>query len=121
MMKAMGGGNGAESDIGAMMSMLGKGKGKGQGDPNAEHEEEGWKWNQKGDEVQVTVPLSEGTTKKDISVVFKATSLKVSVKGATVVEGQLSGAVETDECTWCLSGDRTELHVMLTKVTEGNW
>ena len=139
MLKGMGGGKGGgeggEPDMAALMEMLGKGGmggmgggkggmggGKGQEDPNAEREEEGgWKWSQKGDEIQVTVPLPEATTKKDIAVVFKAASLKVTVKGEVKLEGALSDKVETDECTWCLSSDKTELNVMLTKIKDGNW
>jgi len=71
--------------------------------------------------VQVTVPLPEGITKKDVVVVFKAASLKVSIKGEVVLEGELSDKVESDECTWCFSPDKTELNVMLTKQKEGNW
>jgi hypothetical protein len=131
------GGEGGEPDMASLMQMLGKGGGKGMGgmggggmggkggpDPDAEHEEDGgkWKWNQKGsDEVQVTVPLPEGITKKDVAVVFKAKSLKVSVKGEVIIDGDLSAAVDTDECTWCFSPDKTELNVMMTKQQEGNW
>merc|ERR1712232_1500705 len=102
-----------------MGGMGGKGGGKGAA-PEDDAEKSGgegkWHWNQKGDEIQVRIPLSSAATKKDISVKFNATSLFVSAFGNTIIDGALGGKVETDDCTWCLSSDKTELQVMLTKV-----
>ena len=32
-----------------------------------------------------------------------------------MLDGALNGKVETEDCTWCLVNDGTELNVMLTK------
>ncbi|CAE7483588.1 unnamed protein product [Symbiodinium natans] len=106
-----------------------KGGGKGQGygsQPAAEEEvetqEDGYTWSQKGEEVQIAIKLPQATTKKDVKVAFKQTTISVLAGGKTLLDGTLGGKVETDECTWCLVNGGTELNVMLTKQNEkDNW
>merc|ERR1719223_2669260 len=119
----------------ALMAMLGKGGGKGgmgdmmggmggmggQGGEKADDSEKigedgKWHWQQKGEEIQVRIPLDPPATKKDIGVKFKAASLSVTVRGESVLDGALHGKVEVDECTWCLNPGKDELQVMLTQV-----
>merc|ERR1711924_145049 len=93
--------------------------GMGGGQPAEEVEEkcEKWVWSQKGEEVHVRIPLDPPATgKKDVDIKFKATSLKVSVRGETIIDGNLGGKVEADDCTWCFTPAKDELMVMLTKV-----
>merc|ERR1719469_920322 len=114
-MLGKGGGKGGMPDMGGM----GGGKGGGQGEvDDAEKAGEGGKfhWQQKGEEIQIRVPLDPPATKKDISVKFKVSSLSVAVRGESIIDGALAGKVEVDECTWCLSSDKSELQVMLTQV-----
>jgi len=121
-----GGGGGGMADMmggmggGGMGGMGGKGGGKGKEEDDSEKAggDGKWHWTQKGEEVQIRFPLTEPTTKKDITVKFKTKSLSVSVRGETLLDGTTGGKVEVDDCTWCLSPDRTELQVMLTKMDE---
>merc|ERR1711990_1394096 len=93
------------------------GKGGGKGPPEDSGEKEGgkkWFWQQKGEEIQIRIVCDPPATKKDVSVKFKSTSLAASVHGESIIEGTLGGKVEVDECTWCLSADKSELQIMLT-------
>jgi len=145
MMGGMGGGEGGGMDMSALMAMLGKGGGKGGGmgdmmggmgdmmggmggkgggkgggkAPEDNDEKPGgekWFWQQKGEEIQIRIVCDPPATKKDVSVKFKSTSLTVTIRGESIVEGTLGGKVEVDECTWVLSPDKSELQVMLTQV-----
>merc|ERR1719272_1470179 len=101
-----------------MGGMGGKGGGKG-AQPEEEEEKKGekWVWSQKGEEVHIRFPLDPpATNKKDISATFKSNSLKVVIRGETTLDGALGGKVDVDDCTWCLTPERDELQVMLTKV-----
>merc|ERR1711957_961375 len=103
-----------------MGGMGGKGGGKGQEAPDDGEKEGGggkWNWSQKDEAVHVRIAIEPpASSKKDVNVKFKATSLLVSIRGETVIDSKLGGKVETDECTWCFSPDKAELQVMLTKV-----
>merc|ERR1719229_2201119 len=97
----------------------GKGGGKGAGDADDAEKvgQDGkWHWQQKGEEIQIRIPLDPPATKKDVSVKFKVSTLYVAVRGEAVLDGTLFGKVEVDECTWCLTSGKDELQVMLTQV-----
>jgi len=126
-------------DLSSLMKAKGKGGGKGkapgksegysqpqqQAEPSpdeGEKDEDGYSWSQKGEEVQIVFKLPKTTAKKDVKVGFKAKTLSVNVHGESLLDGALMGQVDTDDCTWCLSGGGTELQVMLTKNNEkDNW
>lgn len=123
-------------NIEELKNMMGKGKGGGKGqsqgtggydaapsaDEEVETQEDGYTWSQKGEEVQIAIKLPQATTKKEVKVVFKQTTIAVLASGKTLLDGTLGGKVETDECTWCLVNGGTELNVMLTKQSEkDNW
>merc|ERR1712137_1092973 len=80
-----------------------------------------WHWEQKGEELQPRIPREAAITKKDVAVSIKRFSLQVTVRGDTVIDGKLSGAVEVDECTWCIAPGGMELQVMLTKQKAEDW
>lgn len=86
-----------------------------------EEDPSGYSWNQNGEEIQVSFKLSEKATKKDIKVAFKASSIEVLAHGEKLLDGNLDGKVEVDECTWCLAQGGSELQVMLTKKDEAKW
>lgn len=119
-MMGKGGGKGGGMDMASMMGMGGMGgKAAGKGAPEEEVEKKGekWIWSQKGEEVHVRFPLDPpATNKKDVAVTFKSTSLKVIIRGETIIDGAVGGKVDADDCTWCLSPAKDELQVMLTKV-----
>jgi len=118
------GGGGGGMDMASMMGGMGgmggmgKGGGKGQAPPEDTDEKKGekWVWMQKGEEVHIRFPLDPPATKKDISITFKTTTLKVAIRGETTLDGALGGKVDVDDCTWVLSPEKDELQVMLTKV-----
>merc|ERR1719162_2050994 len=116
-------------DMSALMSMMGKGGGKGGGgmdmkggkgggkgqEKEADDSEKAggdkWFWQQKGEEIQIRIVCDPPATKKDVSVKFKSSSLSASVHGVSIIDGSLGGKVEVDECTWCLSSDKSELQI----------
>merc|ERR1719272_1495083 len=103
---------------GGMGGMGGKDGGKG-AQPEEEEEKKGekWVWSQKGEEVHIRFVLDPpATNKKDVAVTFKANSLKVAVRGESIIDGALGGKGEADDCTWCFFPSKDELQVMLTKV-----
>jgi len=97
---------------------MGKGGGKGAPPPEDTDEKKGekWVWMQKSEEVHIRFPLDPPATKKDINVTFKSTTMKVVIRGETIIDGALGGKVDVDDCTWLLSPEKDELQVMLTKV-----
>lgn len=117
--KGGGGGMDLASMMGGMGGMGGKGGGKGQAPPEDTDEKtcEKWVWSQKGEEVHIRIALDPpATSKKDVNVKFKSTSLVVAVRGDSIIDGALGGTVTPDDCTWCFSPSKDELQVMLTKV-----
>lgn len=86
-----------------------------------EGDNEKWRWQQRGDELHVQFPSETKVTKKDVVVKFRRASLQVRVQEVTYVNADLFGAIETDECTRCLSPDFRELQVMLTKKSPADW
>jgi hypothetical protein len=116
-MGGMGGGMGGMG--GGTGGMGGGGKGGGKGAPEEDEEKtcEKYVWSQKGEEVHIRIALDPPASgKKDVDVKFKSNSLKVSVRGESIIDGSLGGKLEADDCTWCFSPSKDELQVMLTKV-----
>merc|ERR1740124_668445 len=72
-------------------------------------------------EIIVRFTLETPATKKDVKVVFKATTLSVTVNGEEMLNGKLYGRVLTDDCTWCLVEKGTELQVMLALAADTKW
>merc|ERR1711879_1082177 len=98
--------------MGGIEDMMGGGKDGGKGKEAADEGEKAgrdwkWRWQQNGEEIQVWVVLDPPATKKDITVKFKLSSLVVAIRGETIIDGTLGGKVEVDECTWCLSADKS--------------
>ncbi|CAE8595415.1 unnamed protein product, partial [Polarella glacialis] len=131
MLGGMGGGGGGMGGMGGGMGgmegmMGGKGGGKGGGgaekdDSEKEAADGKYHWLQKGEELQIRFPSETPITKKDVSVKFKRASVVVTVSGVVLLEGDLGGTVEVDECTWCLGPGGSDLQVMLTKQSEADW
>merc|ERR1712166_966499 len=84
-----------------------------------------WKWEQTSkygeSEIIVRFALETPVTKKDVKVVFKATTLQVTVAGEEVLNGKLFGRVQTDDCTWCLVEKGAELQVLLALASDTKW
>lgn len=80
-----------------------------------------YKWRQADDEVEITFKM-EGLQKSDAKLVkatFGRSKIKVEAKGTVLLDGQLGGTVDPDECTWTLSDG--VLQVTLTKGNNEPW
>jgi len=138
MMEHMGGvdGMGAMGGVGGMgvggatgmsgvggMGGLGGMSSESDADRDAERESLDGKscWMQNGDEIQIRCALNSPAAKQDIQVKFKPAGLTAVVRGERVIDGNLAGRIEIDDCTWSLSADRTELQIMLTKKNDASW
>lgn len=87
-----------------------------------------WKWEQtsKGGESEVMVRFPLGAapvTKKEVQVVFKPKTLKVSVGDKVLLDGRTYGSTYPEDCTWCLVpvADGHELQVLLALVENSKW
>ncbi|XP_060564958.1 nudC domain-containing protein 2-like [Ruditapes philippinarum] len=60
------------------------------------------RWYQTMDEVYVEVNLEEGTIGKQVKVNIMPKRLHVSVKGETVIEGDLTATVKSDDSVWTI-------------------
>ena len=80
---------------------------------------DGYEWNQNEDgELEVTVPLPDGTRGKACNVAFGSTSLKVEVAGTDVcLDLALFAKVRSSGSTWSI--DEGELIITLEKLNEG--
>mmetsp|Transcript_28795 Transcript_28795/g.60320 ORF Transcript_28795/g.60320 Transcript_28795/m.60320 type:complete len:386 (+) Transcript_28795:221-1378(+) len=81
-------------------------------------QESGFSWTQDGDEVEVVVPLDDGTSpvnKKEVKVVFRPRYVAISYKGQAAERIDLFESIDVDGCTWTLSNDKTKLIVTCEK------
>jgi len=75
--------------------------------------------------VTVTVAVPAETKKSDVDVCIQATSLRIAVKGhssqPTVVDGELTGAIDPESSSWSLegSGEKRRVVVELEKKMGG--
>mmetsp|Transcript_19451 Transcript_19451/g.45480 ORF Transcript_19451/g.45480 Transcript_19451/m.45480 type:complete len:335 (-) Transcript_19451:37-1041(-) len=79
----------------------------------------GYSWKQNEEEMEVNVPVPEGTKKAALKVAIATRSLTVKVGADTVVSIELSAPIRPDESTWTLGGN--VVSVTLAKVTEVKW
>ncbi|CAG8534430.1 365_t:CDS:2 [Paraglomus occultum] len=80
-----------------------------------------YKWKQTLQDVDVTVPVPNGTRGKDVDVIIKKNHLTVGLKGKEpIIKGELSKDVRTEECTWTIE-DRKEIAIHLEKVNKMEW
>lgn len=64
---------------------------------------ESYYWTQTLRDVTVYIDTAAGCRGKDVKCEIKAQSLKVSIRGEVVMEGELDGAVLTQESLWTIS------------------
>ena len=78
-------------------------------------------WTQQLPDLQVVVPVPEGTKSKQLTVEISNTRLKVGLKGQTpAIEGKLWKRVIVDDCFWTLE-DNKEVVVTLQKENRMEW
>ncbi|CCG82428.1 Nuclear movement protein [Taphrina deformans PYCC 5710] len=80
-----------------------------------------YSWSQTLKEVEVTIPVPEGTRGKDLSITIGKNKLSVGLKGKEVYfAGTLTKEVHVDESTWTID-DQRELNIHLEKVSQEWW
>lgn len=90
----------------------------------AHGDEEGYSWTQTAEEVDIRVPVADGTTTKDVRVTFGVRALTVALgHGKPSISLQLSASIRPDESTWTLqgSGSGRELNVHMEKLEQLPW
>jgi hypothetical protein len=82
-------------------------------------------WAQTLQDVSITFPVPAGTKSKDVTVEFKAGSIKVLLRGAPapLLQAPLPKRVKPDGCEWTLTdgSDGRALSVFLTKDNQMEW
>ena len=90
-----------------------------------EAQENGYKWSQTEDEVELKFAVASGTKAKYCKVKFGPKSLKVTVAGQTLCDGNTWGAIAIDESTYTIQDDPDssgrELCISLGKKTNEHW
>lgn len=88
--------------------------------------EDGYKWSQTEDEVEIKFSVPPGTKAKYCKVKFGRKSLRVTVAGQTLCDGETFGAVTIDESTYTIQDDPDsesgrELCISLGKHSNEHW
>jgi len=88
---------------------------------SVQKEEKGYKWMDAEDNVELTLPLPAGTSKKDVAVKFSSKNVCVSLRSTSTVllDIALYDNVVPDESTWTLS--KGELELTLCKRSVSAW
>ncbi len=78
-------------------------------------------WTQTLKEVDVTIPVPQGTRGKDLTVVLKKGKLAAGLKGKQpLIEGDLAKSIKIDQSTWTLD-DQKEVNIHMEKVNGMEW
>lgn len=131
--KGGGGGQGGSSAASLSSTLQNMGKGGGNdamshkraitGGMYQEGEENGYKWSQTEEEVELRFAVAPGTKAKYVKVKFGQKTLKVTVAGQTLCDGETWGSVQVDESTYTLQDNAEvqgrELCVTLSKKDVG--
>jgi hypothetical protein len=119
--KGGGGGHGGSSAASLSSTLQNMSKGGG-GNPMNHHnramtglyqegEENGYKWSQTQEEVELRFVVAPGTKAKYVKVKFGRKTLKVTVAGQTLCDGETWGNVQVDESTYTLQDTTTDQKV----------
>lgn len=112
--KGGGGGRGSGSAAASLSGLMGnalRGGGGGgiTGGANSigggEMSENGYKWSQNNDEVEIRLAVASGTKAKYVKVKFGRNTLKVTVAGQTLCDGETWSDVVVDDCTYTIQDD----------------
>jgi len=128
--KGGGGGYGGTGTAASLSGLMGNALGggdltKGSSLASKELSENGYKWSQTDDEVEIKIGVASGTKAKYVKVKFGRKSLKVTVAGQTLCDGETWGDVVLDDCTYTIQDDSEsggrELCVTLGKKQSEHW
>lgn len=116
--KQKGGGGGVGTAAASLSGMMNGASNVGQ--------EDGYKWSQTEDEVEIKFSVPPGTKAKYCKVKFARKSLRVTVAGQTLCDGETWGAVSVDGSTYTIQDDPDsetgrELCITLGKQTNEHW
>ncbi|TKY74098.1 BOBBER 1 [Spatholobus suberectus] len=82
---------------------------------------EKYSWTQTLQEVNVNVPVPNGTKSRFVICEIKKNHLKVGLKGQPpIIEGELYQPVKPDDCYWSIE-DQNALSILLTKHDQMEW
>ncbi|CAL0305435.1 unnamed protein product [Lupinus luteus] len=82
---------------------------------------EKYSWTQTLPELNVNVPVPEGTKSRFVTVEIKKNHLKVGLKGQPpIIEGELFKPVKPDDCYWSIE-DQKVISILLTKHSQMDW
>ncbi|XP_054789039.1 protein BOBBER 1 [Prosopis cineraria] len=82
---------------------------------------EKYSWTQTLQEVNVIVPVPNGTKSRFVVCEIKKNHLKVGLKGQPpIIDGELHNSVKPDDCYWSIE-DQKSVSILLTKHDQMNW
>ncbi|KAI9097901.1 hypothetical protein K1719_025672 [Acacia pycnantha] len=82
---------------------------------------EKYSWTQTLQEINVIVPVPNGTKSRFVICDIKKNRLKVGLKGQPpIIDGELFNAVKPDDCYWSIE-DQSSISILLTKQDQMNW
>lgn len=85
------------------------------------HDECSYTWSQTLKEIEVSIPVPQGTRGKDVVVTIGKNKLSAGLKGKKVFfSGELPREIHVDESTWTIDEQR-ELNIHLEKVNQEWW
>ncbi|XP_066377089.1 protein BOBBER 1-like [Miscanthus floridulus] len=82
---------------------------------------EKYSWTQQLPEVNITIPVPQGTKSRFVVFDIKKNHLKVGLKGQPpIIDGELYKPVKVDDCFWSIEDGKT-LSILLTKHNQMEW
>lgn len=82
---------------------------------------EKYSWTQTLQELNVNVPVPNGTKSRFVTCEIKKNHLKVGIKGQPpIIDGELYKSIKPDECYWSIE-DQSTLSILLTKHDQMDW
>ncbi|BAT82205.1 hypothetical protein LR48_Vigan07g231000 [Vigna angularis] len=82
---------------------------------------ESYSWTQTLQEVNVSVPVPNGTKSRFVICDIKKNHLKVGLKGQPpIIDGELYESIKPDDCYWSIE-DQNTISILLTKHNQMEW
>ncbi|PPQ87030.1 hypothetical protein CVT25_000007 [Psilocybe cyanescens] len=80
-----------------------------------------YSWTQELGEVDVTVPVPQGTRGKDLAIIIDKKKLSVGLKGhEPIMSGELCKEVKVEDSTWTVQDNKAVL-IHLEKINQQTW
>jgi len=80
-----------------------------------------YKWSQTLNDVDITIPVPQGTRSKNLEITITKKALSVRIKGHEdyIMKGELCKEIKLEDSTWSL--DNSEVSISLEKVNKMTW